>query len=407
LSISFDGKNISWKSENMNGGTLAFLQDFQGRKWIAKSSSGFVLYDKNGELIPTQLQYKGRFPDVGISDFFQDRWGGIWIGSSSGLSYTHPQLSKFNSFSDMNAGSKNGFDISWSIYSDDDKNFILGSDAGLFEFNSGNYEHRQIKFESNVDKKVYCFLKTKDGKLLAGTSQGIVEIDQQIQAMQVFPQVSGFISTMVQLPDGDILAGAYDERGMYRINPKTGAFRLFQHEKGNPNSLINSSINLILIDEDKKVLIGTDMGLSKYDPENDKFDNSIWESRPKSLKISQLIYGLANFKDQLWIGTFGSGILIFDKQTRNFTQLGLKEGLPNESIYQLQSQGDIVWASTNKGMAKIDRQNLKIRVFTEGDGLQSDEYNHFSSFGNCLVNRFLIVGNSCLVNQRTHMVVCI
>ena len=95
-----------------------------------------------------------------------------------------------------------------------------------------------------------------------------------------------------------------------------------------------------------------------------------------------MVYEFANFKDELWVATFGTGIIIFNKERRTYSHLGLKEGLPNESVYQLQVQNEKVWASTNKGLCLIDKKTRKIRTFTEGDGLQSNEFNHFSSFKN-------------------------
>lgn len=365
---------------------LAWLKDSQSRTWLPAANSELILLNKDSKPVPVGLPYKGRYPGDRISEMVQDKWGGVWIGSTNGLSYTHPQLSKFSSWSFDTRSQEEGLKIVWSIYSDDDRNFFLGSERGLFLFNKDKFSSIRIPFaDGKREKVVYSFLKTSTNRLLAGTSQGIFEIIPEGNghlAKRVFDQVDGVISAMKELPDGDLLIGTYDDRGVYRLD----AFgRLKQHflktSSGNEN-LINNSVNCFQVSSEGKIWIGTDEGFSLYDPASNKFDNSIFELLPKDSKYSSLIYGIADLDQQLWIGTFGSGILVFDKQLRSFKQLGIKEGMPNESVYQVIQKGDEIWASTNKGLCLINRKSCKIRVFTEGDGLQSNEFNHFASFIN-------------------------
>jgi signal transduction histidine kinase/ligand-binding sensor domain-containing protein len=362
------------------------LKDAFGRKWIANGDSGFSLFSAKNEEIPVNLPYKGKFFNAGIVDFFQDRWGGIWIGSSHGLSYTNPQLSKFQSFANDKAIGLGGFNVTWSIYTENDIEFLLGSESGLFSFNANTYEMEKIDFvDFNQNYKVYCFLKTKAGELLAGSSQGVYKIEKEGKRYilkRILPEVPGMISSMVQLSDGTILIGTYDERGLFKISSDFKQVTKFTNEPLNHSTIANNSINILQIGIEGKVWIGTDKGLSLFDPSNNKFDNSIWDLIPKDKNISQLIYGIIDFKSELWLGTFGSGILVFDKERREFKQIGLDQGFLNESIYQLQKQNNRVWASTNKGLCLIEKGGKDIRVFTVGDGLQSNEYNHFASFKN-------------------------
>ena len=362
------------------------LKDALGRKWLANDNSGFSLFSEKNVEIPAHLLYKNKFTNALINDFFQDRWGGIWIGSSHGLSYTHPQLSKFHSYSKKDDKKNDGFNVTWSIYTEDDLHFILGSESGLFSFNAINFKMEPIKFPKDASNiKTYCFLKTHRKELLAGSSQGIYLIENyntRIRVKRIIPELNGMISSMVQLKDGSLLVGTYDERGLYRVSSDFKSISNFRSEVSNHSTLINNSINTIEVGIDGKVWVGTDKGLSLFDPAKNKFDNAIWDLIPKNKNVSQLIYGIIDFKTELWLGTFGSGILIFDKERRSFKEIGLKQGLLNESVYQLQRQNNRVWASTNKGICLIENKGKNIRVFTQGDGLQSDEYNHFSSFKN-------------------------
>jgi signal transduction histidine kinase/streptogramin lyase len=82
----------------------------------------------------------------------------------------------------------------------------------------------------------------------------------------------------------------------------------------------------------------------------------------------------------LWIGST-IGLIRFNifklKQEQLFTTA---EGLSNQYIYGIVSDGDNLWLSTNAGINRFDTRNKTVRTFSEGDGLQSNEYNTYSYF---------------------------
>ena len=384
-----NGKIVKEKRQIETGECFAWLKDANGREWFADAGKSLRIVNKNGLEIPLRLDYQGNLPDERITDIFQDRWGGIWTGGTSGLSYSHPQLSKFNSYS-FNAG-KNDSDIKiiWSVFTANDQDFLVGSETGLFQFQNNNYHFIPVQFEGNASGTrtiVYSFCQLKNGRILAGTGEGVFEIHNfpgaKPYAKKVFPNVQGLISAITELADEKILFGTYDERGIYLTDNQGRLLNKFENKPKDPNSLISNSANCFLEGVDGRLWIGTDGGVGIFDPLKLSFDNSLWDIWPDKAKNSPLIYSIVEFDNQVWFATFGSGILVLDKQKRTFKQIGLAEGLPNESVYRLEKQGDMVWASTNRGLCQLDRKSFAIKVFTEGDGLQSDEFNHFSSFSN-------------------------
>jgi len=82
----------------------------------------------------------------------------------------------------------------------------------------------------------------------------------------------------------------------------------------------------------------------------------------------------------LWIGST-IGLIRFNifklKQEQLFTTT---EGLSNQYIYGIVADGDNLWLSTNAGINRFDTRNKTVRTFSEGDGLQSNEYNTYSYF---------------------------
>jgi ligand-binding sensor domain-containing protein/signal transduction histidine kinase len=366
----------------------ALLFDNQDLKWIGLANGQILVRDKNGTISNTSFPYRGRYRAGGVSFIFQDKMGGIWIGGEEGLDFTHPQLSKFTSYAIGPELKFDAFKIIWGIYTEDDRNFLLGSQMGLFSFDAQTFNATKIPIEGqNGNINAYSFLKTTDGEIWAGTQKGIVQLKGKMgntHAKQIFPEIKGVIGSLIQLPNGEIFAGSYDEQGLYRIRQSDGKFQISSiiHQEGNEQTLCNNSINCLVKGLNDKLWIGTDNGFSEFDLSKNLISNEIWNSRPKDQNISPLIYGLVDLPTELWLGTFGSGIFIVNKRSRKWTKIGKEDGLLNESIYALAQKGNFIWASSNQGLFRIELKNRKVVVFTQGDGLQSNEYNHFSLFEN-------------------------
>lgn len=395
---TFQGEKLKLKKEQNlpESETTALETDAEGNFWIGNQAEGLSYYRKSSKGFEEQPWKFNDQPEGKVSVLLKDNRGGMWVGHASGLSYSHQQLAKFKSFTLFPLGTRSKLAITWSVFSEDDHHFLVGTELGLLFFDAETQQIKEISFAKEVGNEIiYSFLKTKDGNLFAGGSKGLYQIlgypsDPRIQ--KVLPQVVGMISALAQLPDGRILAGTYDERGFYLFSPSAASFLNFRHSKNNENSLCNNSINCFAPEPSGKIWIGTDQGLSLFDPEKFRFDNSLWERRPHPEKNSQLIYGVADMGSELWIATFGSGILIYTKATGTWKQLGLDEGLSNEAVYQIQPHGELMWASTNRGLCQIHLKTKKIAVFSEGDGLQSDEFNHFASFKNPTSGRIYFGG---------------
>lgn len=82
--------------------------------------------------------------------------------------------------------------------------------------------------------------------------------------------------------------------------------------------------------------------------------------------------------DILWIGTKGGGLNRLNTETKQFSSVSRKDGLPNDVIYGILQKNNILWLSTNKGIASFDPGTGKIQNFEMEEGLQDNEFNTFS-----------------------------
>ncbi|MBK8295689.1 MAG: hypothetical protein IPK91_00030 [Saprospiraceae bacterium] len=126
--------------------------------------------------------------------------------------------------------------------------------------------------------------------------------------------------------------------GLFHFNPKTETWKKFQAEKNNQSSLA-----------------------SNY--------------------VLSLCFDPAEPTRYLWVGTDGGGLHKFDIQSERFTRYSIKDGLPNNVIYGIQSdQHGNLWISTNYGLCHFNPRNLEIQNFTSKDGLPGNEFNRTQYF---------------------------
>lgn len=132
------------------------------------------------------------------------------------------------------------------------------------------------------------------------------------------------------------------------------------HSKNDSTSIGQGRINHIYEDDTGKIWIGTFQGgLSLYDEKNDRFIryyNNTNKLNPSSCNnITQIV----EYDEWLILGTFGSGLFIFDRLNNYFKHLPIFINSKNEghnlSVQKLFVESDsIIWVGHANGLIKIN-----------------------------------------------------
>jgi signal transduction histidine kinase len=78
----------------------------------------------------------------------------------------------------------------------------------------------------------------------------------------------------------------------------------------------------------------------------------------------------------LWIGTFGHGLVQVDGTGPSLREIRQKDGLPSDVVYGILEDADgHLWLSTNAGITEFDPSLDRFVNFDESDGIQSKEFN--------------------------------
>jgi signal transduction histidine kinase/ligand-binding sensor domain-containing protein/CheY-like chemotaxis protein/HPt (histidine-containing phosphotransfer) domain-containing protein len=271
------------------------LVDGGGRIWVGTTDAGIDILDPASKRIE-HLRHDPSDPTSLIDDrvfsLAPDQSGGLWIGTDVGLDHWEPERRAFIHF-----------------------RHEASNPASL----SGNQLSRVVE-----DPGGTLWVGTRDG--------GLNRMDRDGRVTEVFrhdpqrPTSLGSDDVRAILADhaGHLWIGTED--GLDLLNRSTGQFSHYRHEPSDAESLRDSYIMSLYEDETGLVWIGTRAGgVSRWNPRS-------WElggHRPEWLG-NKLVTAFADAPDnKVWIATRGGGLIQFDDDTGNTTDIDVIVGRHN------------------------------------------------------------------------------
>ena len=117
------------------------------------------------------------------------------------------------------------------------------------------------------------------------------------------------------------------------------------------------------------------------DPESGTFEVYARDSQiPGSLSSNQVCTIFEDSRHQIWIGTLGGGINLYQPEKDNFLNITRKEGLASNVVYGfLEDNNGDLWISTNNGISRyingLDHSGTsRFLNYDVSDGLQGNEF---------------------------------
>ena len=98
--------------------------------------------------------------------------------------------------------------------------------------------------------------------------------------------------------------------GLNIYDIKNNTFKFFKHSDDTV-SLPDNEVNSVVFDGENTVWVGSDKGLSRFDPETETFTNVINSSVIYDDTVSTRILSLYDDDSVLWLGTYGKGLVRF------------------------------------------------------------------------------------------------
>jgi ligand-binding sensor domain-containing protein/signal transduction histidine kinase len=296
------------------------------------------------------------------------------------------------------------------VYIDKDDILWLGTVArGLDRFDAAtgifnHYIHDPGDASSLSNNTVTVIMEDKEGNLWVGTHGGLNKFDKKTGKFVHFqnnPNDSTSLSNdqvraLYQDKEGVIWVGCgspYNnetppgEGGLNRMDTKTGKFTRYLHDPHNSKTLIDNKVRAIFEDSHGNFWIGTfGDGLHIMDRDKGTFRRFLYDSsHPEKLSgpmIKGSYHGISFITEDrsggIWIGSFLAGLNYFDPKTSKVTRFKIEpdnvKALGENTVWNaaFSKEGEL-WITTQSNVYRVDplRKSLP---HTETGGRVHDFY---------------------------------
>lgn len=412
------------------------IQDKKGYMWIG-TDDGLNKYNGSEfKVYKYSNNEKNTISGNSVTDIKEDKEGNIWVGTTTGLNKIDSRTNEVTRY----LPNENGCNISHyrirEILISKNGDILVGTNDGLNKYDdkTDNFTRIYNSEDNNSslsNQQIYSLAEDVYGNYWIGTSNGLNKIDNKTGRIKRYfaeendeKSIShNFIYSLhadelgylwigtyygglnkLNLENGKVekfmpifdnsLPGAYirdvlrDSRGLVwiatdygfaKLNEEDNTFITYESSKYNTGSIISNNILSICEEKSGAIWIGTDGGISLFNPENlfnyyksDPFNNN-------SLS-SDNISGIYEDEDGvLWIGTIYDGLNIFDRKSNKVTRADHDEDydgefyISNNLVRDITGINNEIWIATENGLDKYDKETKEKIQYREEDGLTCDD----------------------------------
>ena len=368
--LKYDASSASWNEFSKLNGNVTPIST--GEIWVS-NENGVYIHDSSGKFKQHISTYEITSANITlqISTVYETRDGVVWVGTNGyGLKKYNPQTSRFGYVgSSTNSTLQLSHSYVDAIYTSDDSIVYVSTPAGLDILNiqKNTSQHFDIPY------RIFGMTQDHDGTMWFSSWGGLYYLKNNH-----YINSNHYKNTVHKtdiLPDGQLLI--------------TGRWEIIR-KKGNQTTTILSEPHWLI---SRSLLVGDTLwvgmapggsAIKVVDVTSGKLLHDFIHD-PTNPTSAPLGGGIKCFfqdsKKNMWIGSNGGGLSLYNPSQNNFTHFTEKDGLPNNVVYGiLEDDNQNLWLSTNKGLCEFNPITKKVRNFDVYDGLQSNEFNTGASF---------------------------
>ncbi|MBS1565453.1 MAG: histidine kinase, partial [Bacteroidetes bacterium] len=188
-----------------------------------------------------------------------------------------------------------------------------------------------------------------------------------------------FVMSIYRTRDKQLLVGTTGNgAGLYVYHPEE---HLFSRYPGIPGGVY---VYALAEDHEGTIWTGSlEKGAYWYNPHTGQSGNiSFAEHGSGHAGRDYQVHGI--FEDSrhtLWFSTEGGGLVKLSPDRKSFKKFTTQDGLPSNNIFRmLEDDNGQLWISTLKGLVCMNMQTEKFTIYTQSNGLLTDQFNYNSAF---------------------------
>ena len=380
IMVSEGSGNVWFKTKNYSGINCLI-------RWYNEE---FQMYEYQFNYLENDVMDENSLASNDISAFIGDRAGNVWIGTrGGGISLYSDNKSKFTSIvydPENEWGIKNSNIVSIASLSYGNMLWI-SNDFGLELISLDGLRNYEYSKEALNVEKISVIKSINDHILWVGTNEGILKINTNNDSVDRY---NLFDSTMFEnsdilvhdiklLKNGYLIAGT--DYGLYVIDTVDNNFKNYKTNFKVKCILEHSSGNIFLGSELNGLYVLNQENVSKlflkeiFVADSYTFD----QNNPNGISSSKITKIIEDESGSVWIGT-DIGLNKFDKNQNNFKHYFVSDGLPSNYITSIESdKNNNLWISTKNGISFYDQSSLTFSNYGFDDGIFNIDFHNSSS----------------------------
>jgi len=371
----------------------ALTADNRNRLWIG-TSEGLDILDIAKKSITTYVP-NNRNPSSltsrSIRSFYADPKGIYWVGTFRGglhkydENFNYFNLKGYNPFDPY--GLRSPIVTAFAGYQDQ---VFVGTDGGglqVYDRQTTLLAHVDLpkpRLASKHDLTILSLEMARNNKLWIGTfADGLYCYDPITNKNQHY--LKG--DAALDLNNNEIFCLKQDSKGNIWAGTNGGGINVIRAGDGHTEKYVNditmpadrnkpsgNYIRCFEEDKDGNMWVGTfGAGISVFDPKSQRFT---FYNRVNSGLPSDYVFTIKqDSKGNIWAGTGGNGIGILRKGNSRFEPISEKEGLINGNVHKIvEDENGKLWISTNTGLSCYDPLTKVFKNYTSYNGLQAGAF---------------------------------
>jgi Y_Y_Y domain/Two component regulator propeller len=215
---------------------------------------------------------------------------------------------------------------------------------------------------------------------------------------KIIRKVSGFrgnVTDFYKGRNGQIWLCVNDSSGLRKFNRTTAGAEVVYYRNSTGTDMLFPYADCMAEDSLSKYWIGTKYaGLYFYDSEKQSVLRYMSSPDSVSLKSNSITSLHIDSRNNLWVGTNGGGLSLFDRQAKIFKTFSKADGLEDMTIYNIiEDNAGFLWISTLSGISRFDPTKNEFVHYTNGNGFPLQEMNE-TSFTRLSDGRIAAGGNN-------------
>ncbi len=322
----------------------ALGKDAEGSIWAGTFFGGVNYYSKQNAAF---IKY---FPDNtdnaisgnAVREICKDKYNNLWIGTEDGgLNEVTNTTKEITWFKPTGEKTSIAYTNIHGLLADGNDLWIGTFEHGIdiMDIRTGKIKKHFSAGPAEKEMKsdfALCFYRTGAGKILVGTSNGFYYYNKERMEFERPAEIplNIFVTSIIEDHNKIIWVGT-NNQGAFWLDPVTKKNGHIQNEPGDKNSISNNYINDIYEDSNKDI----------------------------------------------WFATEGGGLCKLSGDRKKFSRYTTNNGLPGNFVFKVLEDNDRnLWATTSKGLVSFGSDFRRPVVFTQANGLLSNQFNYHSGY---------------------------